>query len=333
MSKVYPDWRVSPSHSSQKIAHYEPVREAYYLGVDGGGTNTRAVITDADSKIIGEGHSEASNPLRVGFDTALAHIEEAIDGACSQAGLERSDISAACVALAGISDPSHHRKMEDTLNRSIGINTTKLVTDASAALYGALDGQSGVIIIAGTGSIAMGINSAGEHARSGGWGPTLSDEGSAYDIARRALKAVIASFDERLPHTQLTERICDRLGVRDPSDLPRVIYRDDMDRTQIAALAVDVSEVAGEGDRVAREILEQAGRELGELAGSVVRKLGMEDHNFRLAFVGSVFNAGEIILSPLRETIKRIAPQAIVEEPLFPPTVGAAKLAQASAAA
>jgi N-acetylglucosamine kinase-like BadF-type ATPase len=333
MSKMYPDWTVDSSHSSQKITHYEPMLEAYYLGIDGGGTNTRAVITDANYKILGEGHSEASNPLRVGFDIAVTHIEEAIDKACSQAGLERREITAGCIALAGISDPAHHRKMEDALDSALGVKNIKLVTDASAALFGALDGQPGVIIIAGTGSIAMGINEAGEHARSGGWGPTLSDEGSAYDIARRALKAVIASFDGRLPHTLLTERICDRLGIRNPSDLPRVIYTDDMDRTQIASLAVDVTEVADEGDRVAREILEGAGRELGELAGSVIEKLRMQDHRFRLAFIGSVFNAGNIILDPLREAIRKIAPGAVVDEPLFPPTVGAAKLARASIAA
>jgi len=329
---MYPDWMVNSSQRSQKITHYEPVREAYYLGVDGGGTNTRAVITDADYRILGEGHSEASNPLRVGFDEAFSHIEEAIDRACLEAGLERSEITAACIALAGVSDPAHHRRMEDALE-IIGINNTKLVTDASAALYGALDGQAGVVVIAGTGSIAMGINLAGEHARSGGWGPTLSDEGSAYDIARRALKAVIASFDGRVPHTLLTERICDKLGVIDPSDLPRVIYSDDMDRTQIAALSVDVAEVARSGDRVAVDILEGAGRDLGELAGSVIRKLGMQDYTFRLAFVGSVFNAGEIILAPLRDVIRKIAPNAMVEEPMFPPTVGAAKMAQASIAA
>lgn len=333
MSKMYPNLTVNSSHSSQKITRYEPALEAYYLGIDGGGTNTRAVITDADYKILGEGHSEASNPLRVGFNVAVMHIEEAIDKACSQAGLERCDLTAGCIALAGISDPAHHRKMEDALDSALGIKNVKLVTDASAALFGALDGQPGVIIIAGTGSIAMGINQAGEQTRSGGWGPTLSDEGSAYDIARRALKAVIASFDGRLPHTMLTERICDRLGIRNPSDLPRVIYTDDMDRTQIAALAVDVTEVAHEGDRVAREILEGAGRELGELAGSVIEKLHMQNRQFRLAFIGSVFNAGDIILDPLREAIKKIAPDAVVEEPLFPPTVGAAKLAQASIAA
>jgi N-acetylglucosamine kinase-like BadF-type ATPase len=174
----------------------------------------------------------------------------------------------------------------------------------------------------------MGVNRAGDEARSGGWGPTLGDEGSGYDISRRALKAVAASFDGRSPQTVLTERFCKRLGIATTADLPGVIYNSDSEPVEIASLARLVAEAAREGDAVACEILEQAGRELGRLAVSVIERLGIQRESFLVACVGSVFHSGEHVLGPLREAVLVVAPGASVGPPLFPPTIGAAKLAR-----
>src|SRR5262249_13889324 len=158
------------------------------------------------------------------------------------------------------------------LDRRLRIPHFELVTDARAALEGALDGKQGVVLIAGTGSIAMGMNAARHVERSGGWGPTLGDEGSGYDIARQALKAVIASFDGRAPKTVLTDRICEQFGIETAKDLPGVIYsgdhNGDSESVAIASLARLVAEAATEGDEVARDILARAGKDLGELAVS-----------------------------------------------------------------
>jgi N-acetylglucosamine kinase-like BadF-type ATPase len=302
-----------------------------FLGIDGGGTKTHAVITTASYKIIGEGFSGASNPVRVGFDLAVAHVSETVKQACEQAHLAPQDIAAGCAAIAGISHPIHYHTMKKGLVRRLGIDHLELVTDARAALEGALDGKSGVVLIAGTGSIAMGINDARAVERSGGWGPTLGDEGSGYDIARQALKAVAASFDGRAPRTVLTERLCRRFGITSAKDLPGVIYNNDAEEsTEIASLARLVADAAAEGDAVARAILAQAGRDLGELAVSVIRKLGFESQTFRVAYVGSVFKAGDCVLDPLRAAVREIAPRAEVGPPLRPPEIGAVKLAQAA---
>jgi N-acetylglucosamine kinase-like BadF-type ATPase len=302
-----------------------------FLGVDGGGTKTHAVITTASYKVIGEGFSGASNPVRVGFDQAVAHVEEAVTQACEQAHIAPQEIAAGCAAIAGISHPIHFHTMRKALARRLRIDHLELVTDARAALEGALDGKAGVVLIAGTGSIAMGISEARAVERSGGWGPTLGDEGSGYDIARQALKAVAASFDGRAPRTALTERICRELGISSAKDLPGVIYNNEAEEsTEIASLARLVAEAAAEGDAVARAILAQAGRDLGELAVSVIRKLGFESKAFRVAYVGSVFNAGGCVLGPLREAVLKAAPRAEVGPPLRPPEIGAVKLAQAA---
>jgi N-acetylglucosamine kinase-like BadF-type ATPase len=301
-----------------------------FLGIDGGGTKTHAIITTASYKIIGEGFSGASNPVRVGFDTAVANINQAIKQACEQAQIAPHDIAAGCAAIAGISHPIHYHTMRKALDARLRMDHLELVTDARAALEGALDGRQGLVLIAGTGSIAMGMNEARKVERSGGWGPTLGDEGSGYDIARQALKAVAASFDGRAPRTLLTERICRELGITSAKDLPGVIYNNEAASTQIASLARQVADAAAEGDAVARGILAQAGRDLGELAVSVIHKLHLESAAFRVAYVGSVFKAGECVLAPLREAVLKVAPRAEVGPPLRSPEIGAVKLAQAA---
>lgn len=300
----------------------------YFLGIDGGGTKTHAVITDASFRVIGEGFSGAGNPLRAGLEEAVAHVEQAIAEACVHAGIELADIDSACAAIAGINHPIHYYTMKDALNEALHIGGLELVTDARAALEGALDGKPGVVVIAGTGSIAIGINESGEQARAGGFGPTLSDEGSGYYIAQQALKAVVSSFDGRSPQTLLAQRICGKLGVASPADLPGVIYNSDSEPVEIAPLAELVDEAAREGDEIAREILAAAGRELGRLAQSVIDKLNLNHSAFRVACVGSVFRSGEVLLGPFRDAVHSVAPLANVGPPLDSPAMGAVKLAQ-----
>lgn len=309
------------------LDRHTPARKKYLLGIDGGGTKTHAVITDSSCRVIGEGFSGAANPLRVGLEEAISHIDQAVADACAQAGIEIGDIDSACAAIAGINHPIHYHTMKDALDEALQIAGLELVTDARAALEGALDGKPGVVVIAGTGSIAIGLNEAGEQARAGGFGPTLSDEGSGYYIAQRALKAVVSSFDGRSPKTTLAESICKRLGVASPSDLPGVIYNSDSEPVEIAPLADLVDEAAREGDEVARQILIAAGGELGRLAASVIEKLGLSSRAFRVACVGSVFRSGEIVLKPLRDAVLSVAPQAEIGPPVNPPAIGAARLA------
>jgi N-acetylglucosamine kinase-like BadF-type ATPase len=310
------------------LNHMPGPEEAYFLGLDGGGTKTHTVITDSSCRVIGEAISGASNPLRVGLEQAVSHVEQAVTEALARARVKPGQILSACAAIAGINHPIHHDTMRDALDRALQLPNLELVSDARAALEGALDGRPGVIVIAGTGSIAMGINEAGEIVRSGGWGPIMSDEGSGYDIARRALQAVVSSFDGRSPQTLLAESICKRLGVRSASDLPGVIYNSDSEPVEIASLAELVEESARAGDPVAGTILADAGRDLALMAASVIRQLGFESRRFRVAVIGSVFKSGELVLNSFRSSVLGVAPQAEIGDPLFPPTIGAVKLAQ-----
>jgi N-acetylglucosamine kinase-like BadF-type ATPase len=329
MSKL----ELSPTHDAHFINDYSTNLAAtggdrFYLGIDGGASKTHAVITDASFRLISEGHGGPSNPARVGVDEAIASIVDAISEACAGAGLLLNQITSSCAALAGVGDVAHYEPMKVALDREFGIGTVELVTDALAALEGALDGHPGVVVIAGTGSIAMGVSESGEQARSGGWGPTLGDEGSGYDIARQALKAVAASFDGRAPRTLLTDLICVRLQIKTAADLPSAIYSGDFEHAEIASLAELVCEAAQEGDEVAGSILAEAGANLGELAVSVIEKLRLDGSSFRVACVGSVFHSGDVVIKPLMEAVLKVAPRAEVGPPLYSPAMGAARLAR-----
>src|SRR4051794_27328742 len=173
------------------------------LGVDGGGTKTRAVITDSRHGVLGEAIAGPSNPLRVGFEIAFANIKEAAEKACAAAGVEIVDIVSAEIGLAGVRRPDIRKKMYETL-ADLGIESLEILTDADIALYGATEGRPGMVIIAGTGSICCGINSQNRRAFTGGWGPLAGDEGSGSWIARRALQAVAQASDGRGEATTLS---------------------------------------------------------------------------------------------------------------------------------
>lgn len=312
------------------MAGRKETERAFYIGVDGGGTKTLAVVTDGEFRVLAEGRSGPSNFLRVGLEAAVAAVDEAVSLALVEAGVAPEEVPVSGIGLAGVDHPSLRAKMFHALKRALTVPAILLVGDARAAAAGATNLQPGIVIIAGTGSIAYGVNAEGRTARSGGWGPVMGDEGSGYDIARHALAAVANAVDGRSAPTSLTVAVCHHFGVAAPEDLPAVVY--DPTRTSqsdIAKVAEIVVREAKAGDGVALAILDNAGRDLGRAVVAVVRKLSLERESFQVAYVGGVFGAGALILDPLRETVLEVAPRASFILPIFGPAVGAAKLAAA----
>jgi len=296
-------------------------------GVDGGGTKTHAVLMDQDDNVLGEGHAGPSNPLRVGITVAAAAIREALDRACAQARVRRSEIVALEIGLAGARRKELSARMEEAL-RSLGIRELEVVGDAEIALYGATDGEPGVVVIAGTGSVSCGINSRRRSMRAGGWGPTAGDEGGGSWIARRALSAIAHAVDGRGPETSLTTAACSYFHVSSADDLATAIYAPTITNEFIAGFAKLVIAEAKANDPVALGIIRQAGTELGIAAAAVIRSLKMEQDRFQVAYVGGVFAAGELVLETLRNEVQRIAPRAYLAPPRFPPAVAAARMAR-----
>ncbi len=270
----------------------------------------------------------------MGLENAVKHILQAVNTACREAGIEVAQIAAACIGLAGVSQAHYHRQMLDALKALLPIPEITLETDARVALAGATGNQPGVVIIAGTGSIACGINASGRFARAGGWGPIMGDEGSGGYIGRRALEAVMMSYDFRGEATSMTAPVLRHFGVSSPPELTTVIYDSSSKEkgevpSKIAQLSPIAVEAAKNGDEVATRILCDAACELAKTAIAVIDQLKMERETFRVSYVGGVFEAGELVLKPLREEIQKIAPNAEVALPLDSPVIGAAKMAQA----
>ena len=297
------------------------------LGVDGGGTKTHAVITDVRQRVMGEGTSGPSNPLRIGIGNAATAVREAIDRACAEARVQRADIVAAEIGLAGVRRGDLRLRMREALS-GLGIHSIEVVTDAEIALFGATDGQPGLVIIAGTGSVCCGINAQGKRVYAGGWGPLAGDEGSGSWIARRALQSVARAGDGRGTETILAEAALSYFNVATTDDLLIAIYAPGMTNERIAGFGKCVTEAAKGGDEVAREIVVNAGRELGVAAVAVIRKLRMGRERFQVGYVGGVFAAADLLLDPLRAEITRVAPKAFLAPPKLPPAVAAARMAR-----
>ncbi|HEX8072670.1 MAG TPA: BadF/BadG/BcrA/BcrD ATPase family protein [Pyrinomonadaceae bacterium] len=304
------------------------MRTEYVLGVDGGGTKTHAVVADEQGRVLGEGFAGPSNPLRVGVNSAAAAVREAADEALDAAALRRADVQAAEVGLAGVRRADLRERMREALT-GLGVGTVEVVTDAEIALHGATDGAPGLVLIAGTGSICCGRSARGRRACAGGWGPLAGDEGGGAWLARRALQAVAQAADGRGPATALSPAACRYFNVATPDDLSMAIYAPSMTHERIAGFGRCVVEAAQRHDEVARALVAEAGRELGRAAVAVIRRLQMGRERFQVAYVGSVFNAGELIFAPLRETIHAAAPHAYLAPPQHPPAVAAAQMAHA----
>ncbi len=320
---------VTSEHRSPDVLTARRLRSrTAVVGVDGGGSKTHAVIVDANERTMGEGTSGPSNPLRVGIARAAAAVREAIDKACEAAQVRREDILAAQVGLAGARRTELRERVREALG-NLGIVDLEVVADADIALYGATNGEPGVVVIAGTGSVCCGVNARGKRNCAGGWGPVAGDEGGGAWIARRALRAIAHASDGRGPKTSLMTAACAYFHVTSPEDLSTAIYAPTMTNERLAGFGKQVIDAAKANDPVAREIVAEAGRELGLAVAAVIRNLKLEPERFQVAYVGGVFAAGgDLVLGPMSERILQIAPLAFVAPPRMSPSLAAARMAR-----
>ena len=286
-----------PSKSSKKAGRTRSYQ--LYLGVDGGGTKTTVALMNERGKVIATGEDGPSNPLRVGVETAVANIAAAINKACDEGNLSRDDIVAATLGLAGVRRRDMRERVRESFATRFRLRKIEVTTDADIALYGTTLGTAGLVVIAGTGSICLGINEKGEKFIAGGWGPIAGDEGGGRGIAGEALHAVAKASDGRGPKTKLSERAAEYFRASNVENLIGAIYAPKMDNSRIAGFARLVVETALDGDKIAREIIADAGRELGTAAVAVLKKLGLQKQKVPIGCVGGVFNAGRLLTKPM----------------------------------
>src|SRR5712691_4992190 len=258
----------------------------HVLGIDAGGTKTVCLLADEDGSVLAEARGGGANLQAVGeleVEKVLHHVME------MAIGDREIRPEAICLGIAGVDRPQDSDAVRGIMKR-IGFKVrTLVVNDALVALTAGAGDAPGVVVIAGTGSIAYGRNATGRAARAGGWGHILGDEGSGFWIGRRALAAVMRQSDGRGPTTRLTELILTRMGLTDPAELIHEVYDRNVRQQGIAALAPLVQQAHDAGDAVASGLLERAARELVAAAASVISRLGMRGAAFPTVLAGGIF--------------------------------------------
>jgi N-acetylglucosamine kinase-like BadF-type ATPase len=304
--------------------------EELFLGVDGGQSGTTALIGDAQGNIVGWGSAGPCNHVAAPEARAkfLRVMRECLAQATDRAGMkpdsQRWHFKVACLGMSG--GPHDKAALLHELLESDHIIVTH---DAAIALAGATSGEPGIIVIAGTGSMAFGRNARGETARAGGWGYIFGDEGGAFDIVRQALRAVLREHEGWGARTALTPALLEAADASDANEMLHAFYRPDWPRARVADLARVVSRIAEEGDPIALRLLHQAAQELALLAGSVRRQLWNEGETgldpVRISWAGGVFES-----SSLRERFQMLIAlekDAVCEPPRHGPAEGALLLA------
>lgn len=295
---------------------------AYVMGIDGGGSTIRVVITTPDLTVCGQSEGPTANPGLVGIETAARTIQDAMHAALASAALTPDQIAAVGIGVAGAAAYHSAGWLRDVVAAVTPQAQIVPSADFEIALVGAIGRREGVLVLAGTGSLAYGVNAAGRTALVGGWGYLLDDAGSGYWIGIRALGAVVRAADGRGPHTVLTPVLLGALDLPEPLDLIEWLYRSETVRTRtVAQLAPLVLEQAADGDLVAQVIITGAVAELAQAAQTVMRRLDMPEPDFALA--GGLLSQPNILSESLCAALGLEA----LPEPRHPPVIGAALLA------
>ena len=302
-----------------------PLKRRYFLGFDGGGTKTDCVLADASGAFVAKSAAGPSNPLRAGYSSAWRALSKAADAVLVQQHLKPGDVRGVCAGIAGAGRESVARRAVESLQRRFPSARVEVTTDLAITLEAALGEREGIVLVAGTGSAAFGRNANGRTSRAGGYGPWLSDEGSAFDIGRRALAAVVLADERRGPSTALSDQLYKWLDCKEWDDVVAAAMRkpDEV----FPRMFPLVAKSAGEGDSVSRKILLGAAESLAELVGSVVERLEMRNRQISIALAGGTIGRSEFFDGALRAALHRITPRAHIVSLEMTPAEAAARRA------
>jgi N-acetylglucosamine kinase-like BadF-type ATPase len=300
----------------------------HVLGIDAGGSKTVAWLADASGRVVGEGRAGGANLHSAGELATEKTLFEVIHEALG----ERTAVpSVVCVGMAGMDRAADEAIVRAILRRLGFRGAVHAVNDAYVALVAGADEEPGVVVIAGTGSIAYGVGPEATAARAGGWGEVYGDEGSAFWVGARALAAVVRAADGRGPATALSALVLRHAGVDRIDGLVAQVFARKDRRQAIAAMAGLVARADAEGDAVAAEILREAAAELAIAFASVVEQLSMRGERFRVVLSGGLFKMAPALVSMLASRLAEIAPRAATGMLIDEPALGAVRLARRAA--
>ena len=296
----------------------------YVLGFDGGGTKTECVLLDSQCQIRATTRSGPSNPFRIGHEAAIAALVEAAQSAAREAGIELREISALCAGLAGVGSAHSHEEMHRQLVSAFPNTKFRLITDLELSLE-AISQPEAIVLVAGTGSSALGRDAHGNTARAGGHGPLLSDQGSAYDVGRLAVAAAVLERDRTDLDTAMGAEILRHLKFSNWTEL-RDRARTTADEVFPRVFPV-VAQAAESGDPHAQALIRNAAQEIAVLASALVDRLKLRDSAVYIAKTGGMVSGSKFFDVQLDAELKKIAPLATIGPLPVPPAEAAARLA------
>jgi N-acetylglucosamine kinase-like BadF-type ATPase len=303
-----------------------------FIGVDGGGTNTRAQLADAEGSVLGAGEAGTSNPMVHGVAAARHELELAIGRAFSAAERPRERVAALCMGLGGAGRAREQGELVEWARREIA-ERVEIVNDGEIVMAAGTPENWGVAVIAGTGSLVWGRNRDGETARAGGWGYLIGDEGSGFDLARGALRAATQFADRRGEQTLLLDAILEYWNLSAPHELVTKVYRSGLKHADLAKLAPLVLRHAGQGDAVALGLAREGAEALARGVRAVSAALHLDTAPFPLALTGGVLLNSEFYRARLFDALEALHCACAPVELVHQPVIGAVRLARQIASA
>ncbi|MCG6957471.1 MAG: hypothetical protein LJF04_15890 [Gemmatimonadetes bacterium] len=294
----------------------------YVIGVDGGGTRTRAVVLDRDGKEVARAEGDAAVADAAAPAPAASAVAAVCSAASRAAGIDLP-VNVVWAGLSGAGREAARSAVEVELGRTGVARVARVGTDVLAAFHDAFADGPGVLLIAGTGSIAWGRAEDGREGRVGGWGRHIGDEGSAYAIGMDALRRVAKNADGRAPETALREAILSHLNLAEVDDL--VQWTGTAERAKVAELAPVVAASATTGDGAAEEIIHHALDELERHVLAVLENLGPWHTPPRVALAGGLLRPGRALRAPMEAVLARHGVPVLERE--IDPAMGAGRLA------
>lgn len=298
-----------------------------YLGIDSGGTKTKFILINEKAETISESTQSASHYLQVGLDGLKEVMRKGLEDCLSQAGAQKDDIKHCFASVAGFGDIEKDNAVIEEVMRSLFSPIPITIgNDIENAYAGALASQPGIVVIAGTGSIGLGIDESGNSTRCGGWHHAFGgDEGSAFWIGCKLIQAFTLQSDGREPKTLLYSYLKEKYHFDNDSDILQMTIVDwGFDRTKVASLAQDLYTLASQNDPSALSIYDQAAFELSRIIIAIKEKLEFKK-TVSASYQGGVFKSGDFVIDPLK---KYLEPHLIhLITPLTSPDMGSALLA------
>ncbi len=303
----------------------------YLIGIDGGGSKTRGVLVRGE-RLLSRAETGSTRLGVVGYGEATERLLNVIEELCDKAGIAPEDVAATTIGLAGVWLEHEGKRFEHLLRmigreRRISLQYLNITSDAAIALEGALAGSPGIVLIIGTGTIAIAKRYNGEVVRCGGWGIEIDDEGSGAWIGREALTAVARALDGRGPETALVSKMAELFPMfhpDEPRSLVAAFYEKEFDYPTLAPL---VQECAEAGDEVARQIIEQAVEHLLLMVRVLREKYFQQESTVLTSFLGGIGEADTVLSRQLKAALPNI-PGIVFRKPAGGALDGAIALSQ-----